>query len=1291
MNPKGTIYDVVDKQRAALLAREYDAVKRIVRAYETAEVRVEKSIRLFQAKIEAAAGLEPSLAWYYQEARLENILREIRGHLDEFSKDALEFASTGRADAYQLGAVHALRLAEAQVIGDVAGLHAGAFESASALLASGSPLKTLFDEIGPTATVAARGLFAQAVAEGWNPRKLGRAMTNEIDNLAKLRAVLIARTEMIRNYRIANSQVYARNADVLRGWRWMAAKTPATCAMCLALDGEIFPTSTTLSSHPACRCSMLPLPKTDFGGPQPQLGEDYFQSLSEGEQNRILGKGKAALYRDGKMTLKDNVRWNDHPDWGRSPAPRRLGDLVAKSASGTLPSQQGYLKISTFEPLPATNLADLLKAAEAKANDPVDKALEAWSNQQLYPSGHRKITFPSTKPPPYKKLVKKLDGLDSTIEEVELKDLVSTLPSAPADKVEEMIRALGDGPDLPVVFRSGEKLYIHNGESVARLQAKALLGQTRASVRLFDGDAISAARTPLDDAKEALEALGVKTVKVITGDDEEVLRALEWTKARIEATGVVPKEVWVARGSGGTVTANGELIIATEIIDIDAVDVLTALSQSSLTGTTPTDVLRLKSTVARVSLDPVENVEAGLLRTKFDVSTKGSGDLLREWGENRYDLFSVRAFENWQIEDALEEAIILYRRGEYRLGSLPQKIEKQFLADAEKIIGTKKTLPAYSDSENFLFHQTGTQGGSNPGGTYLGRDGVSRYVKFYDNEERGIVENIANALYRANGIAVPDSVVFDNGAKKAFATTILKDGRTLQALGGVGQADIAVLQDAFDGYVLDAFLANWDVVGLSADNMMLAGGKVYRIDNGGTFIFRTQGGDKPDSLLLQFEEFFSLGSTSSKGHTGQFKPILNRLGYPSVENAVGELEKQTKKLLQTLDGIATTETKWVTYFEQTSPGLSAATKERMAKMMIARRSLLADKEAKFAKDAIEAAKISKARAALRAKGKKPLTKTAFDKIVKSKEANWAFSGRSTSEYDDWLSRSGSDQAFLRMSEDAKAAAKSYSSGSYDEIFNRPQRAHRKTGTPIPPDKKKLIEALEDAIAANTRGIDGDILISRKLSGTSTEAQWHTFTDKHVGVVIGDSAFQSTAMHPDVWDGTVQLRITLRKGERRFIPPGRRAANGNHGSEVELILGNDILFIVKKVRNEHGIVILEVEAIPEGYTIPKGMTILYSVAEVFARRKEPEPYYPPEPIKVGGTVHDSGLIESVDDLAVSLCANCSRKIAGAATCDAFREGIPLAILFGLADHRENLRGDLGLAYDPIDPDEEMLTV
>jgi hypothetical protein len=340
------------RQRDELLAREHRAVRRILRAYAAAERAVEAEIRRFQDKQAQAliAGMPMSPSWLYQEARLENILREIRMRIDEFSRDAYEFAVAARDDAYRLGAVHAVKLAAVQVYGDVAGLAAGALEAGQAAMAAGSPLRALFDDLGPAAAQSARRLFAEAAALGWNPRRTGDELAREIERLGRDRAVLIARTEAIRAYRIANREVYLANRGAVAGWRWTAAKTPATCALCLAMDGEVFPVTEVLQSHPACRCAMVPVPGTDFGGPEMQTGEEYFRQLPPREQDRILGRTKAEMYRAGELTLRDNVRWEEDPLWGRAPAPKTIKQIREERTLGQLPSQRGIERLSPFNP-----------------------------------------------------------------------------------------------------------------------------------------------------------------------------------------------------------------------------------------------------------------------------------------------------------------------------------------------------------------------------------------------------------------------------------------------------------------------------------------------------------------------------------------------------------------------------------------------------------------------------------------------------------------------------------------------------------------------------------------------------------------------------------------------------------------------------------------------------------------------------------------------------------------------------------------------------------------------------
>lgn len=132
--------------------------------------------------------------------------------------------------------------------------------------------------------------------------------------------------------------------------------------------------------------------------------------------------------------------------------------------------------------------------------------------------------------------------------------------------------------------------------------------------------------------------------------------------------------------------------------------------------------------------------------------------------------------------------------------------------------------------------QSGTQMGSMPGGVAVSKSNGKRYyVKRYENQEQVRNEKVANAFYQAAGVRVPEvTYVVENGQIVGVASVMI-DGLTEGGNPrGVGA-----------GFIMDSWLANWDVVGMAGDNLLTdSDGNAVRIDQGGALTTRAQGEPK---------------------------------------------------------------------------------------------------------------------------------------------------------------------------------------------------------------------------------------------------------------------------------------------------------------------------------------------------------------------------------------------------------------------------------------------------------------
>lgn len=110
------------------------------------------------------------------------------------------------------------------------------------------------------------------------------------------------------------------------------------------------------------------------------------------------------------------------------------------------------------------------------------------------------------------------------------------------------------------------------------------------------------------------------------------------------------------------------------------------------------------------------------------------------------------------------------------------------------------------------------------------------YAKKSKSKDHAANEWLANQLYELAGVPVPAVLVGDDG--ETIMSVIVDDPKPLS------QATPEQLAKVRADLVIDAWLANWDVVGLSLDNIVISDGVPYRIDAGGALKYRAQGSPK---------------------------------------------------------------------------------------------------------------------------------------------------------------------------------------------------------------------------------------------------------------------------------------------------------------------------------------------------------------------------------------------------------------------------------------------------------------
>jgi 8-oxo-dGTP pyrophosphatase MutT (NUDIX family) len=176
----------------------------------------------------------------------------------------------------------------------------------------------------------------------------------------------------------------------------------------------------------------------------------------------------------------------------------------------------------------------------------------------------------------------------------------------------------------------------------------------------------------------------------------------------------------------------------------------------------------------------------------------------------------------------------------------------------EQVTDTSSTLDDLSMTYDLKdYKQVSGALGSNKGGIFEDSTGKQIYVKEPKTDLHGDNEVLASALYELAGVP---AVKVRNGE--------LADGTkvTFSEMVPNSNADFAdkvndpeYRKKVQDGFVVDAWLANWDVAGTGFDNIVSdANNEPVRVDPGGALLFRAQGAPKGNAFNDKVTELDTL-------------------------------------------------------------------------------------------------------------------------------------------------------------------------------------------------------------------------------------------------------------------------------------------------------------------------------------------------------------------------------------------------------------------------------------------------
>jgi hypothetical protein len=433
--------------------------------------------------------------------------------------------------------------------------------------------------------------------------------------------------------------------------------------------------------------------------------------------------------------------------------------------------------------------------------------------------------------------------------------------------------------------------------------------------------------------------------------------------------------------------------------------------------------------------------------------------------------------------------------------------------------------------------------GTAAGALYVDTHGQKWLVKGYGHDDQAKSEVLASHLLRAAGAPAADLKLVNLGQSHkgglGVASRWMDDAQPFNAR---NPAHIKNMQQSFAAH---AWLANWDSVGLTHDNVLIHNGQAVHIDPGGALEFRAMGGRKGDAFGNKVGELASMrdpnmnpasatvyGGMSPQDIASSAKPVL-KLSSPAIRRLVErhgpgdpkQREALAAKLIKRQGDILA----WCASAERpirdTKPSLQG-----LAKKFPAKKIKPGDKHT-------------------------PKIAGFLELGTPGQRIQVPILPRERARHDTQAYAAQSVAGMAKLTPAQREAVYSYAHLGYSSI-NASLRAGK------PSDTAKHLDA---AIRKAGGEIPAGTLLSRKIavSGAAKEQLLNA-----TGKILQEPAIMSTSTNPDMYTGNVHLKLTVGEGVKGlFVGWGSEPGNGSISrmpGESELVLPANTRLYVQKV-------------------------------------------------------------------------------------------------------------------------------